>query len=559
MKRLLMFLVMLITLSFVLRADNGFAPPFINSKSERWADSMLSALSQEEKIAQLIMVAAWSNKDSAHIKEVESLINDWHIGGLIFFQGGPVRQALLTNHYQSISKTPLLIGIDGEWGVSMRLDSTIRYPRQMTLAANPDDSAVYRMGRQIARECKRLGVHINFAPVADINSNPENPVIGSRSFGDDRENVTLRSLMYMKGMQDHGIMASGKHFPGHGDADMDSHHTLPLIRRTREAMDTVELYPFKKLIDQGLSSMMVAHLRIPSLDPGTNFPSTLSKAIITDLLKQQMDFRGLVFTDALNMKAVSETYKPGTVECLALLAGNDILLYSEDVPKAIRKIQEAVMEGKISQEEIDRRVKKVLMAKHWSGLDSFEPIDTTDLISDLNSPDAYFLQQELYEHSITILKNENGILPLKNLEKSRIAFVSVGALKNNDFQSALSEHIRGDLYSIEKDAPSSAFQSLLDFLRNYDLVILSLHGTTMRVQSGYGITDKSRQFIESVLRSYKTVFVDFGNPYSLSRFRSLEKATAVILGYEDFKAPMVAAAQLISGATTTDARLPVAV
>ncbi|MFM8433654.1 MAG: glycoside hydrolase family 3 protein, partial [Bacteroidota bacterium] len=417
MKRLLMFLVMLITLSFVLRADNGFAPPFINSKSERWADSMLSALSQEEKIAQLIMVAAWSNKDSAHIKEVESLINDWHIGGLIFFQGGPVRQALLTNHYQSISKTPLLIGIDGEWGVSMRLDSTIRYPRQMTLAANPDDSAVYRMGRQIARECKRLGIHINFAPVADINSNPENPVIGSRSFGDDRENVTLRSLMYMKGMQDHGIMASGKHFPGHGDADMDSHHTLPLIRRTSAAMDTVELYPFKKLIDQGLSSMMVAHLRIPSLDPGTDFPSTLSKAIITDLLKQQMDFRGLVFTDALNMKAVSETYKPGNVECLALLAGNDILLYSEDVPKAIRKIQEAVMEGKISQEEIDRRVKKVLMAKHWSGLDSFEPIDTTDLISDLNSPDAYFLQQELYEHSITILKNENGILPLKNLEK----------------------------------------------------------------------------------------------------------------------------------------------
>ncbi len=532
-------------------------PPFIQPAAEKWADSVISTLTPAERITQLFMVAAWSNKDSTHIQEITKLIQDWGIGGLIFFQGGPVREALLTNFYQSQSKVPLLIGIDGEWGLPMRLDSCLRFPRQMTVSAALDDSLVYAMGTAIAHHCKRLGIHINFAPDADINNNPSNPIIGSRSFGDDREMVTRKAMLYMNALQDHGVMANGKHFPGHGNADSDSHLTLPSILQTREEMDTVELAPFKALINQGLSSIMVAHLNVPALDKTPGLPSTLSAPIIQGVLQQELGFKGLIFTDALNMKGVSAAYKPGILDRTALLAGNDVMLYSEDIHKAVEEIQSAIDSGFITQTEIDRRAKKVLMAKYWCGLNAYQPIDTSNLILDLNSPEDIALQHTLFEKSITLLANHSEVLPLKDVYQKKLAVVSVGAPKGNRFQSVLSDYLRADFYAAEKDATQNVFDALFEFLKNYDIVLLSLHGTTMKFQTGYGIPENARAFIDSVMLKYPTVFVDFGNAYTLSRFRHLDKAKAVVLAYEDFPLPQELAAEVVVGASVASSRIPI--
>ncbi len=309
-------------------------PIYESPASKAWADSVLSKMSYDEKIGQLFMVDAFSNKDSAHVSFIRNLIEQYHIGGLIFFQGGPIREALLTNYYQQISKLPLLIGMDAEWGISMRLDSTIRFPRQMTLGATRNDSTAYWMGEEIGRQCKRMGIHVNFAPDVDINNNPLNPVINSRSFGENKKLVARMGLMCMQGMQDNGILACAKHFPGHGNTATDSHFGLPVINQNAEEMDSVELYPFRALINAKVASVMVAHLYVPAFDSTPDLASTLSRSITTDLLKTRLGFSGLVFTDALNMKGVTINNAPGALEVKALMAGNDILLYSENIPAA---------------------------------------------------------------------------------------------------------------------------------------------------------------------------------------------------------------------------------
>src|SRR5690554_6821790 len=330
-----------------------------DSRSQaQWVDSVFNTLTFEERLGQLFMVAAYSNKDNRHKEELSKLIKEENIGGLIFFQGGPVRQAHLTNHFQSVTKTPLFIAMDAEWGVSMRLDSVLQFPKQMTLGAIQDARLIYKMGQEIAGQFNELGMHINFAPVVDVNSNPDNPVIGYRAFGEEKTLVARNSLAYMKGLQDAGIMANAKHFPGHGDTNVDSHYATPVINNSRQQIVDIDLYPYRQLIDEGLMSVMVAHLHVPSLGSQPNLPTTLSKSVVTDLLRKEMNFNGLIFTDALNMKGVSNLHKPGEVDLLALLAGNDILLYSEDVPKSKKLIIEAIEEGRITENEIDQRVKK---------------------------------------------------------------------------------------------------------------------------------------------------------------------------------------------------------
>ncbi len=553
---LFFFSGMLLFLSSSLAQNK--TPPFISPESSRWADSVLHGLNRDQRIAQLLMVAAYSNRDSTHVNEINYLINNYGIGGLIFFQGGPMREALLTNHYQSISNVPLLIGIDGEWGLAMRLDSTIRFPRQMTLSAMKDESMIYKMGEEIARECRRLGIHTNFSPVADVNNNLQNPVIGSRSFSDDKMTVTKNAAVYMKALQDHRILATGKHFPGHGDTDTDSHLALPTIRNSKEEMDSLELYPFRQLIQEGLGGMMVAHLRVPAYDTIPDNPSTLSKSIVTGLLKEQMGFKGIVFTDALNMKGVSACYRPGVLDKLALLAGNDVMLFSEDVHKAVDEIHLAVENCEITQEEIDERVKKILMLKYWVGLNAFQPVDTANLINDLNTPYALHLQQQLYEKSLTLLSNKDSLIPLRNIESLRIASVVVGDVKNNSFQRQLGMYAPVDCYAVEKDAPLSVFEAMEKFLVNYDLVILSLHNTTMNAQKDFGITESASRFMKSILNEYKTVFVDFGNAYTLSKIESLARARALVLGYEDMPVSQNLAAQLLFGGIQAQGKIPVA-
>jgi beta-N-acetylhexosaminidase len=532
-------------------------PIFFSPEAAHYADSLIGRMSRDERNAQLFMIAAWSNKDSAHIKQLEWLISVHGIGGLIFFQGGPVREAMLTNYYQSMSKVPLLIGMDAEWGLAMRLDSTIRFPRQMTMSAMQSDSLIYLMGREVARHCRRLGIHVNFAPDADINNNILNPIIGSRAFGDDRETVLKNSFLYMKGMQDGKVLANAKHFPGHGNTDTDSHLALPVVHSDSASLDTTELYPFKALIDSGVGSIMVAHLSVPALDTIPDHPSTLSKRIVTGMLKEEMGFKGIVFTDALNMKGVSACYKPGVLDKLALLSGNDVLLYSEDVPTALNEIHLAVENCEISQAEIDDRVKKILMLKYWAGLNVRKPIDTTNIYRDLNTSYARLLQQSMYENSVTVLSNRDSILPVRWNDSLRIASVVIGDVKNNRFQEKLGDYAPCELYAIEKNEAVDVFESVKKYLVNHDLVILSIHGTTMKADKNFGITEQEEKFIEEILDAYPTILVDFGNAYTLTRIRNMEKAKAVVLSYEDMPLMHDVTAQVLFGGTGASGKLPI--
>jgi beta-N-acetylhexosaminidase len=531
-------------------------PPFY-LKDRHWADSVFKTLSPEQRIAQLFMVAAYSNKDKVHGKEILKLVDDYHIGGLIFFQGGPVRQAILANCYQSCVNVPLFMSMDAEWGLAMRLDSTTKFPRQMTLGAIQDDSLIYRMGVEIARQCKRLGMQINFAPDIDINNNPLNPVIGNRSFGEDKYNVTRKALMYMKGMQDNRVLATGKHFPGHGDTDSDSHKTLPMIKSSRARLDTLELYPFKELMRQGLGSVMVAHLSIPALDTTPNQPSTLTKKIVTGLLKDTLGFKGLVFTDALNMKGVSKFYKPGEVSARALLAGNDVLLFPEDVPQGITEIKAAIERGEISQDEIDQRCMKILLAKQWAGLNHYSKIKLKNLAEDLNTPQAELINRKLTEASLTLLQNKNNIIPLQHLDSLKTASLSLGYKELNIFQKTLSNYSPITHYGIDKDAKQLIFDTVLTALKKYNLVIVEINNTNNKPDKDFGLTPQVMNMLKAVLRQNRVIVNIAANPYILAKMDSLQVADGIIMSYEDNDYSASYAAQLIFGGIAAKGKLPI--
>ena len=466
-----MFKFFLIILLYLINVSNSEAQD-INAKY--WVDSIMDKMSEDQKIAQLLMVSAYSNKSISHTQGIEKLIKDYDIGGIMFLQGGPVRQARLTNYYQSQSKVPLFIAIDAEWGISMRLDSSIRFPWQMSLGAIKDKNLIYEMGKEIARQCKLIGVNINFSPVVDVNFNSKNPIIGNRSFGEDPVRVGELGIEYMRGMQDNKVMACAKHFPGHGDTDTDSHKQLPVINHSKQRLLDVEILPFKMMIDEGLGSIMVAHLHIPSLDKTKDLASSLSKAIVTDLLKGKLDFKGLVITDALNMKGVSKYHKPGIVDVKALLAGNDILLFSEDVPKAIDQIKIAIKDKKISQKEIDNRCRKILFYKYWMGLNTYIPSNLEEIKNKLTTNYSVFLNRELVENSITLLKNKDDIIPLKKLDTLKIASLTIG-LDGKVFQNMLSKYGKIDHFHIAESASSEEKGNILSKLTEYNLVIVSVH------------------------------------------------------------------------------------
>ncbi|RLD64397.1 MAG: serine hydrolase [Bacteroidetes bacterium] len=557
-----LIIIIVLTTSFLSQnhdkkpKDYKKKPPFVKTKST-WVDSVYNSLSKDEKIAQLFMVAAYSNKDSNHVNNISGLINKYKIGGLIFFQGGPVRQAKLTNYYQSISKTPLMIATDAEWGLEMRLDSTIRYPRQMTLGAIQDNSLIYEMGEAIAHQCKRMNINVNFAPVIDVNSNPSNPVINSRSFGENKQNVAYKGLAYMMGLQDNNVLATAKHFPGHGDTDTDSHKTLPVVKKSYSRLKSVELFPFKILINKGLGSVMVAHLYIPALDNTKNLPSTLSKKIVTNILKNKLKFSGLIFTDALNMKGITKYYKPGDIEVKALLAGNDILLFPNDVPKAINKIKIAIENGILSWDEIDEKCKKIIAAKKWQGLDNYKPVELKNLYADLNNEKALYIKQKLVEKSLTLLKNDNNLIPFKKLDTLKMASVAVGCKSENSFQQQLNLYNSISNFNINKNADKSQFDSLADTLSNYNSVIVSIHNTDMRPSKKFGITQQTIDFINNLSSKTNVILTVFANPYCLSYFQNISNIRALLMSYEDNKLTQKMSAQLLFGGIPALGKLPV--
>jgi beta-N-acetylhexosaminidase len=522
-----------------------------------WTDSVLSTLTLEEKIAQLMMVRAYSNKDESHYAYIEKLVIDYNIGGLCFFQGGPVRQANLTNRYQHKAKTPMLIALDAEWGLGMRLDSTFSFPFQMTLGALENDTLVYRMGEEIARQLKAIGVHVNFAPVIDVNNNPKNPVINSRSFGSDKMQVAAKGVAYMKGLQNNGIIATAKHFPGHGDTDTDSHHALPIINHAKTRLDSVELFPFKELISEGLDAIMVAHLYIPSLGDEKNTPTTLSKNTITGLLKNELGFEGLIITDALDMKGVTDGLKPGAIELNAFIAGNDILLLPQDVKVAIRAIKNAVEEGTITEDEVNERCRRVLEYKFKAGLNRYMPLQTWWLHDTLNNVNNKLIEAEIYEEAIVVLNNSNNLLPLKHLDSLKIAVLSAGSSEITPFQEMLSNYTRVDFYNFTSGSTQSQQDLLLEKLTNYNLVIAGVHNTTMFPQRNFGISAQILSLLSAVANARPVILAMFASPYSLNLIKQPEKFKAILVCHQDNTASNEAAAQIIMGSISASGQMPV--
>ena len=554
------YFIIVIFLSFILSANGQEAtfasPPFLTYQHSPWVDSVFNTLSPDERIAQLIVVAAYSNRGPEHRQEILKLIRNQKVGGLIFFQGGPVRETKLINEYQAVSGLPLLIAMDAEWGLGMRLDSAISYPFQMTLGAIQNNDLIYQMGAEVALQLKRAGVHVNLAPVVDVNNNPNNPVINYRSFGEDKYKVTQKGIAYMKGMQDQNILATAKHFPGHGDTGADSHYALPQINHPLERLDSLELYPFREIIKAGIGGIMVAHLNIPALD-SSGSPSTLSRPVITDLLKNELGFEGLIVTDAMNMKGVTGSNPPGVVDKDAILAGNDMLEFTEDVPRAIAEIRKAIRQGLISQKEIDEKCRKMLAVKQWVGLNRYQPIPLSNIANEINTPAAKLLNRKLMEAALTVLKNERNLMPIRELDTLRMASISFGADGVTPFQKSLSLYSRVKRFTLNKEAGVTEIDSLKAQLKNYNLVIGAVHDNGIRPLNRSDFSADVQNFISELARQENVIMAVFKNPYVLDKLQDIEQADGLIMTYEDNVNAEELAAQLIFGGVSASGRMPV--
>jgi beta-N-acetylhexosaminidase len=535
-------------------------------KAKRWADSVMQTLNNDQRIAQLMIIRAHSNLGPAHVKQVTDLIQKYNVGGLCFFQGGPVRQANLTNFYQSIAKTPLMITIDGEWGLGMRLDSVVPLPRQLMLGAVQNATLAYDYGKIIGEQCKRMGIQVNFAPVVDVNNNPNNPVINDRSFGEDRYKVALFGTRVMKGMQDVGVMACAKHFPGHGDTETDSHYDLPIINKTKPQLDSLELYPFRELFENGVGSVMIGHLYIPAIDNTKNQATSLSYNNVTKLLREELGYKGLTFTDALEMQGVKKFYPDGAASVQSLIAGNDLLCLPSDIPAAIKKIKAAVKKKKLNWDDLNSRVHRVLMAKYLYGLGDLKPIDTNNLVDDLNrSTDAF--RKQVAQRSVTLVSNEQKLLPLSsaalsfmgkatNTEK-KIAYVAIGITAPNVITQKMKDELKADIFFFSYKSDAGRILSLVELIKqNYSHVVIGMHNYSRRPQNNFGISLSSLQLANRLAELPQAAVLLFGNPYALKNFCNTKNS---IVCYEDDSYTQAAAFDVIIGKQQPMGKLPVTV
>ena len=526
----------------------------VDAKAQNtWVNNILEKMTIEEKIGQLFMIQAYSNLEDEHEKGIVDMIQKYHIGNLIFMQGTPEKQAVLNNKYQELSKVPLMIGFDGEWGLDMRLKNTFRYPWNMTLGAVRDNSLIAKFGEQLGKHCKRLGIHINFAPVVDININPKNPIIGNRSFGENKDNVTDKAIAFTKGMQSIGVLANAKHFPGHGDTASDSHHTLPVIDFDMQRLDTLELYPYRKLFKENLASVMTAHMSIPKLEPNKKLPSSLSKIIVTDLLIDKMGFKGLIITDGLNMKGAANYSSSSEINLAAILAGNDILLIPKDVPATVQLFKKAIKNKKLSIKRLDHSVRKILKAKYWAGLHNYKPVVLENLHEDLNSKTDVLLHRELVKKSITVVKNEKEIMPIRNLEKQKIAYVKFGEATSASFVTMLKNYAKIDVVS---GVNSSDF---LSKLKKYNLVILGYHTSNAHPWKGFKFTKNDIATIQQIAKEKKVILTIFSSPYSLLDFKSFKNIEGLVVSYQNSEIAQEIAAQQLFGAIKANGKLPVTI
>lgn len=562
MQKLQQLVLLVVCLPFITHAQYKS-----NLKKNEWVDSVFNSLNDDQRIAQLMVIRAHSNLGPDHVAKVVSDIQQYNVGALCFFQGGPVRQANLTNYYQSIARTPLMITIDGEWGLGMRLDSVTKFPYQLTLGSIDDDHLVYEMGVAVGEQCKRMGIHVNYAPVVDINNNPNNPVIGYRSFGEDKEKVSRFGIAYMKGMQDAGIMACAKHFPGHGDVDVDSHLDLPVINKNMTQLDSMELVPFKAVFDAGIGSVMIAHLYIPAIDNTANRATSISKNNVTDLLRNSLHYNGLTFTDALEMKGVAKYFPNGVISVEALIAGNDMLCLPASVSESIDAIKKAIKDGRLTWQDIYAKTKKVLASKYALGLNQTQWIDTANLVADLNAKtDA--IRYKVAKKSITLLaeakntasRDDYAVVPLKQdmAAPGKIAYVGIGSTELNDFGKRMQQDFGADVFTLSyKDGQSKADEILNAVPKDgkYDAIIVDFHNYSLRPGDNFGLSSTALYLYRN-LNFIKTITLTFGNVLATKNFCD---AYTLLACYQDDAVTQQAAADYLSGKFELQGTLPVSV
>ncbi|MCR9153573.1 MAG: serine hydrolase [Bacteroidetes bacterium] len=541
--------IFLLTLLFCFSAQAQNA--VIYQADTNWVNQKMDSMTMEEKIGQLFMVAAYSNKGKAHEQKILKLIKEEQIGGLIFFQGSPEQQAWLTNAYQQQAKTPLMIAMDAEWGLAMRLPNTFKFPWPITLGAIQDTVLAYEYGKAIGEHCRALGIHINFAPVVDINTNPKNPIIGARSFGEDPEKVSEIAAAVMRGMQSVNVLAVAKHFPGHGDTDADSHKTLPTVSASMDRLEEVELYPYRQLSKSGLGGVIVAHLNVPAIDPSGK-PTSLSKPAF-DLLRNDIGFDGLTFTDALNMQGVARDYAPGLVDLESIKAGNDVLVLSQDVKLAKSKIIEALKDGSIDTADIEASVARILAAKYWFGLQQKEHIESTLLDSRLNRESDQILNRNIYAEASTLLINKNKTVPLKDLANAKIACVGAGTEVSPHFGKMLKKYSQVEYFEYSEEQEESIIAALAD----YDYVILGVYTSNANPWKSYKVSSSVRRFTRRIGLQNKLIISVFANPYSLINYPEAQSAEALLMAYQNNVDAESVAAQIIFGALGAKGRLPV--
>lgn len=530
--------------------------PFIN-KQHQWVDSVFNSLTPKERIGQMFLVRAHTNLGQKYIDSVAQVIKKEQLGGLVVFQGGPVRHVNMYNNYQKLTKVPLLITFDGEWGLGMRLqDSTLSFPYQMTLGAIQDNKLIYEMGREVAKDFLRMGMHFNFAPVVDVNNNPKNPVINFRSFGDNKVNVAEKAKAYMEGMVDGGIIASLKHFPGHGDTDVDSHYDLPQLNFDRKRLDTLEMYPFKTLIKAGAPAVMVAHMHIPALDNTPNIPSSISRKVVTDLLRKELGFKGLTVTDAMDMKGVKKHFPNGEADVMAIQAGHDLLEVSENSARAIDLVEKAIKSGRIKQSDVDASVKRVLASKYWLGLDKYRPANVANLINDLNRPATKSLIQRMADASITVLKSNKRILTFD--PKKETAVVSVGISSAQDFETGLSPLLtEAENFYITGTETAEQLDSLVKDIRSHKQIVLAIHDNRSRPRSELDLKAPVKEFIDKIA-GRRTVTVMFTNPYAINSVE-VARSASIIVGYQNDGFMQKAALKVLLKQIKSSGKLPVTV
>ena len=517
----------------------------LDKKAVKYADSVYAKLSMDERIGQLYIVALYTNKDQNHISGVRKLVEQERIGGIILMQDDAEQEIALVNEFQKKSRVPMLFGMDAEWGLYQRIKTAHKFPWAMTLGAIQDNGLVYEMASKIAEDAKKMGIYWNFAPVVDVNTNPKNPIIGNRSFGSDVQNVIAKSLAYAQGLQDNGVLAAIKHFPGHGDTDVDSHLDLPVVKHSLERLNKIELAPFKALMDKKIGGAMIAHLYVPQLEKGKNIPASISYDIVTNLLKNKFRYEGLVITDALNMNAVAKKYPAGELDLRAFKAGNDVLLFSQDVPTGKKLIKEAIQKGEISEKRLEESVKKILKTKYLLGLQNLRPLSSEGINNALNNDSHAKISEKLYANALTLLKDEKQLFPLREKE---VYYLPLEEASHEAFLQELSKEIK---------VKKISFKEIMSIPENA-VVIIGLHKDNSTAYKPYRVSWESKRLISQVKSRNKVILNVFGSPYALQDV-DISGISSVLVSYENNPLSMKATAEAYLGKQKINGRLPVVV